>query len=171
MAPISLSQNELYLRLTRRFRKQQEFAAGYSPLYSRLFGVLADWLAVGQGCDPLVDWLLQAAATRPSFDIPLLLLAGLHRDILTGVPEVQALARDYPTVGGTRLAQDPDLAKALRQAINRRLPSRQRTSFSRFSAGGIRPEGSSWNIRRTPSRSSGGRQVSIQSWSCSSPGP
>lgn len=117
MAPISPFQNELYLRLTRRFRKQQEFAAGYSPLYSRLFGVLADWLAVGQGCDPLVDWLLKAAATRPSFDVPLLLLAGLHRDILTGVPEVQALARYYHTVGGTRLAQDPDLAKALRQAI------------------------------------------------------
>jgi hypothetical protein len=30
------------IRLAGRFRKQQEFTAGYSPLYSRLFAILAD---------------------------------------------------------------------------------------------------------------------------------
>jgi len=111
---------DFQIRLSRRFRKQQEFAAGYSPLYSRLFGLLADWLATEPGRDPLVDWLLQAAATRSSFDVPLLLLAGLHRDILTGVVEVAALAHYYPTVGGTRSADDRDLAAALRAAIRAR---------------------------------------------------
>lgn len=113
----SLSRDDFHLRLTRRFRKQQEFAAGYSPLYSRLFGLLAGWLAAEQGSDPLVEWLLQAAATRSSFDIPLLLAAGLHRDILAGVAEVAALAQYYPTVGGIRSADDSDFAVALRQAI------------------------------------------------------
>lgn len=104
-------------RLARRFRKQQEFAAGYSPLYSRLFGVLADWLATEPQCDPVVDWLLQVSATRSSFDVPLLLLAGLHRDILVGVVELSALARYYPTVGGRRSPEDKNLAVDLREAI------------------------------------------------------
>lgn len=107
----------LQTRLAGRFRKQQEFAAGYSPLYSRLFGLLADWLTAARSSDPLVDWLLQAAATRSSFDVPLLLLAGLHRDVLTGVAEAALLARYYPTAGGTRLPDEGGLAGALRAAI------------------------------------------------------
>jgi len=107
----------LQTRLTGRFRKQQEFAAGYSPLYSRLFGLLADWLTAARPSDPLVDWLLQATATRSSFDVPLLLLAGLHRDVLTGVAEAADLARYYPTAGGTRQPDEGELAGALRAAI------------------------------------------------------
>ena len=117
MAQPSPPMDDCHSRLTGRFRKQQDFAAGYSPLYARLFGLLADWLAAEQGCDPLVDWLLQTAASRSSFDVPLLLLAGLHRDILTGVAEVAALAEYYPTMNGTRSPDDRDLALALRQAI------------------------------------------------------
>lgn len=110
--------DDVQIRLTGRCRKQQGFAAGYSPLYSRLFGLLADWLAAAeQGSDPLVDWLLQAAASRSSFDVPLLLLAGLHRDILTGVAEVADLAQYYPTAGGARAVDDSDLGLALREAI------------------------------------------------------
>ncbi|MBV5319114.1 MAG: DUF2332 domain-containing protein [Desulfobulbaceae bacterium] len=113
--PASL--DDFQIRLARRFRKQQEFAAGYSPLYSRLFGLLADWLAAEPGRDRLVDWLLQAGAARSSFDVPLLLLAGLHRDILNEVAEVAGLAEYYPTVGGTQATDDPNLAADLRAAM------------------------------------------------------
>ncbi len=105
------------IRLARRFRKQQQFAAGYSPLYARLFGLLADWLAEKGEDDPLVGWLLQAGAARASFDVPLLLLAGVHRDVLTGVSEIADLARFYPTVGGSVPVAEYGLANAFRSAI------------------------------------------------------
>jgi hypothetical protein len=107
----------LQTRLAGRFRKQQKFAAGYSPLYSRLFGLPADWLSAPRPSDPLVAWLLRAAAARSSFDVPLLLLAGLHREVLTGVAEAADLATYYPTVGGTRSPEEGELAGALRAAI------------------------------------------------------
>jgi len=113
--PASL--DDFQRRLAARFRKQQAFAAGYSPLYSRLFGLLADWLAVETGDDPLVVWLVQAGFGRSSFDVPLLLLAGLHRDILGGLPEVAGLARYYPTAGGLGAADDNRLGTELRAAI------------------------------------------------------
>ncbi len=113
--PASL--DNFQIRLSARFRKQQEFTVGYSPLYSRLFGLLADWLAVEPGHDPLVDWLLQTGAGRLSFDVPLLLLAGLHRDILNGELEVAGLAKYYPTAGGMGAADDHRLGTELRAAI------------------------------------------------------
>ena len=109
--------DDVQIRLARRFRKQQEFTAGYSPLYSRLFGLVADWLATPRGHDPLADWLLHVGASRPSFEVPLLLLAGLHRDVLTHVGAVTALARYFPTVGGTLPADDSPLATHFRTAI------------------------------------------------------
>lgn len=116
---MSSSSEEFQSRLARRFGQQQQFAAGYSPLYARLFGLLADWLA-GPPDDPLVAWLLAAGAGRSSFEIPLLLLAGLHREVLTGVVEVAGLAGYYPTVGGTRPADDGHLAAELRAALSAR---------------------------------------------------
>lgn len=52
--------------------------------------------------DPLARWLLSAAGERSSFDVPILLLAGLHRLVLAGSPGTAALAAYYPTVGGLR---------------------------------------------------------------------
>lgn len=103
-------------KLTHRFRKQQEFATGYSPLYERLFGLVGDWLAVDDG-DPLVEWLLGVSNGRSSLDITLLLMAGLHRDILNHEAETTELAQYYPAVGGTRLPADPELGSILRQTI------------------------------------------------------
>ncbi len=108
------------IRLAGRFRKQQEFTAGYSPLYSRLFGILADWLTAKPGVDPLVDWLVRTGAERSSFDVPLLLLAGLHRDILAGCAEVQGLAQYFPSVGGKKDIQEGNIGDCLRQAIGER---------------------------------------------------
>lgn len=115
--------DDIQSSLARRFRKQQAFTTGYSPLYARLFGIIADWLAAEPGDDPLVDWLVQAASGRSSFDVTLLLLAGLHRDILTGCPAVERLARFYPTAGGTLSPDDETLPDVLREALlSRRAP-------------------------------------------------
>jgi hypothetical protein len=107
---------EPHFRLQRRFRKQQTFTEGYSPLYSRMLGLLADWLSADQN-DELSRWLLAVAASRASFDVPLLLLAGLHREILAGNPEVETLARFFPSVGGNQHVDAKDLGSSLRQAI------------------------------------------------------
>jgi hypothetical protein len=116
-------------RLARRFRLQQEFATGYSPLYARLFKVLAEWLDTpGAGDDPLVNWLLEASAGRGSLDVSLLLPAGLHHDILAlaagqEIPSVSQLALYFPTAGGDKTPEAPGFESALRQAIMARRPS------------------------------------------------
>lgn len=104
------------LRLARRFARQADFAAATSPLSARLCTLLAGWLE-GNDNDEVVAWLLHATLSRRSFDVPMLLLAGLHRDVLAGVPEAGDLARYFPTVGGHLPASDPQLAAILRAAI------------------------------------------------------
>ncbi len=103
-------------RLARRFLKQEEFAQDYAPLYSRLFGLLAQWLA-RDSLNVAASWLVQTSAGRSSFEIPLLLLAGLHRDILLNSTDTAKLAQYYPTVGGKRQATDPDLENVLLETI------------------------------------------------------
>jgi hypothetical protein len=105
------------LRLSRRFRRQQAFAAGYAPLSSRVCGLLADWLEVGADRDPVAAWLLAAGRGRASFDVPLLLLAGLHREVLAGEPAVVELARYYPSAGGALDPAGAGFAAALRAAL------------------------------------------------------
>jgi hypothetical protein len=112
----SVRSEEPHLRLQRRFRKQQIFTEGYSPLYSRMLGLLADWLSAGQG-DELSRWLLAVASRRASFDVPLLLLAGLHREVLAGNPQMHALARFFPSVGGSQAADSEELGDSLRRAL------------------------------------------------------
>jgi hypothetical protein len=110
-------------RLAHRFRLQEEFATGYSPLYARLFGIVAGWLeSPGAGDDPLVNWLLEASAGRASLDVTLLLPAGLHRDILARsagreIPSIEELAQYFPTAGGNRTPDEPAFEHALRRAI------------------------------------------------------
>ena len=86
-------------QLIHRFRQQQQFAVDYSPLYAAIFGTIADWL-MHKPDGPVAKWLLKATRDRPAFDVTNLLLAGLHREILSGLDEVAALAVYYPTVGG-----------------------------------------------------------------------
>lgn len=90
---------ERLAQLSYRFRQQQQFSIDYSALYAAIFGTIADWLA-HKPDGPVAKWLLEAARDRPAFDVTNLLLAGLHRDILSGLNEVAALAVYYPTVGG-----------------------------------------------------------------------
>jgi len=84
-------------QLEHHFREQQRFAEGYSPLYAHLFALVAGWLA-GDAADPVVDWLIEVAAERPPFDVTLLLMAALHRDVLAGEPAAAELGRYYTTV-------------------------------------------------------------------------
>lgn len=105
------------LRLQRRFQRQQHFAATYSPLYSRLFGLIGQWLARTQGLDAVADWLVEVSCGRPTFEVPLLLLAGLHRDVLAGETATADLASYYPTAGGKSSPQAKELADLLRNSI------------------------------------------------------
>jgi hypothetical protein len=106
---------EFRQKLLYRFSKQAEFTADYSPLYTHLFHSITNWLETAD--DPVVTWLLKASKGRDSFDIPLLLAAGLHRDVLLHVPEVARLAAYYPSVGGERSAADPQFSASLYEAI------------------------------------------------------
>ncbi len=121
--------------LTRRFRQQQQFSTGYSPLYAALFGTVAKWLAEGPE-DPVVRWLLKASADRPAFDVTNLLVAALHYEVLAGHAAVSDLAAYYPSSAevqpadvlintgdhGADIAPD-GFARALRRTILARKPA------------------------------------------------
>lgn len=96
---LSLLLNEPAAQLIATFKNQHQFSRDYSPLYTSLFGVVAGWLEEGQH-DPVGSWLIEAAYGRRPLDVSILLAAGLHRDILLGVPELSTLAQYYPSVGG-----------------------------------------------------------------------
>lgn len=85
--------------LALRFRQQQQFSEDYSPLYSALFGTVANWLAESPD-DPIVKWLLEVTTERAAFDVSNLLAAALHHEVLNGRDEVAPLAVYYPTAGG-----------------------------------------------------------------------
>lgn len=105
-------------KLTYRVSQQIEFSRSYGPLYARLWGVVHSWFTADDVLeDALVQWLLAAGAKRTSFDVPLLLVAGIHRDVLAGEPAMATLARYYPTVGGEAPFDSPEFEKDLRVAI------------------------------------------------------
>ncbi len=102
-------------RFSHRFRQQAAIAAGYSPCYQAIWKTLALWCEAPEAAaDPLVRWLLDAAAGRRSLEVSLLLVAGLHDAVLRG--ELPALANYFLTAGGTRPVDD-DLPAVLRAAI------------------------------------------------------
>ena len=107
-------------RLLDRFRNQETFARSYSPLYAALFSQVAAWLGADSAKhDPLVQWLVEVGQVRQTLDVTLLLLAGLHKDVLAGVPQAAALADYFPSAGGHR-SLDKSFETAVRQAINGR---------------------------------------------------
>jgi len=115
-------------QLAGRFVRQQAFATGYSPLYSRLFGAVAAWLSAPDAeSDPLVTWLLEAAKDRRTLDVSLLLASGLHRDILAGEVQVADLARYYPTTGGDLPPEGKGFEESLRSSILARSDSLAQT--------------------------------------------
>jgi hypothetical protein len=112
--------DSFHQRLLERFRKQVTFSEGYSPLYAGLFGRLVEWLAADSAEeDPLVQWLLEIGQARQTLDVTLLLAAGVHKDVLSAVPQTAALAEYFPSAGGGRPI-DAGFESALRQAIDGR---------------------------------------------------
>jgi hypothetical protein len=133
LAAIEIDVKDRLAQLIHRFRQQQQFSIDYSPLYAAIFGTIADWL-MHMPDGPVAKWLLDATRDRPAFDVTNLLLAGLHREILSGLNEVAALAVYYPTVGGNALpeflfsANTGDLPKATPSfvsALNEAILARQ----------------------------------------------
>ena len=98
-----------------RFEAQARFCTTSSPLYHQLFTILGRRLSED---DDFADWLLTASGKRASFDVPLLLLAALHRKVLDHKPETRELAAWYPSVGGTQDAGAQALTQALKNSID-----------------------------------------------------
>lgn len=102
--------------LARVCERQVRFARTYAPLYARLFALLGEWVSAPDAADdPVVAWLVDVGAERAPFDIPLLLLAGVHRAVLAR--QAPEMARFYPTAGGSPAATDAALSAALRTTI------------------------------------------------------
>lgn len=105
-------------RLAAKFRDQEAFSRNYSPLYARLFGLVARWLEDVDGeAEDLATWLVEAAGERRSLDVTLLLAAGLHRDVLAGEPASADLSRFFSTAGGEASPTAATFEPALRQAV------------------------------------------------------
>ena len=100
-------------KLLHRFRKQRSFCQQYSPLYAALFCSIGTWL---QEKNDTGLWLIQAAQSRSSFDIPMLISAGLHYLVLEG-KHAAALAEFFPTAGGDRQPDAQDLKPILQQTV------------------------------------------------------
>lgn len=113
----ALDTDERRVRLEQRFRQQQRFAAESSPLTACLCGLVAQWLERPWGEDALGSWLVQVSANCSTMAIPMLLMAALHRLILTAEPCVQGLAAYFPTVGGYRPVNGRELQPLLRQVV------------------------------------------------------
>lgn len=112
-----LDMDKRRLRLYQRFRQQQRFACESSPLTACLCGVVAQWLDRPWGEDEVALWLVGVTANCPTVAVPMLLLAALHRAILTGDSCMQSLAAYFPTVGGRKPAKINELQPLLRQVI------------------------------------------------------
>lgn len=82
----ALKLDQRRLRLFQRFRQQQRFAADSSPLTACLCEVIAQWLYKPRGKDELADWLVAVTCNCSTMAVPMLLLAALHRSILTDEP-------------------------------------------------------------------------------------
>lgn len=109
-----------------RFQSQADFSRAvregqpYSPLYAALFQQIADWFDSQDRDDAArIDWLVDIGQIRQPFDIPLLIMAGLHRLVLSG--RAEALAAYYATVGG-RFSAEADLTTALSRTIDQNRP-------------------------------------------------
>ncbi len=121
--------HSFFERLLYRFRKQEEFTRDYSPLYAAEFGAVGDWLEFKPD-DPLAAWLLDAVNGRTAFDAPILLLAGLHRDVLLGAEGTAVLSSYYPSVTDMALPADKS-DKVFRQAFYEAVMAR-RDSLAEF---------------------------------------
>jgi hypothetical protein len=85
---------------------------------------VARWLS-GPDADtnPLVKWLVNVSAERSTLETALLLVAGLHLDVLSGQEASLELAHYFPTAKGNLSSKEPSFEIALRHAVWKRRES------------------------------------------------
>lgn len=83
----------------------------FTPMYRQILGTVAEKAET-------LDWFLDASAQRTPLETSLLLTAGMHRQVLLGVEEAQALRDYYPSVGGTKSPDDQDFERLYLEAMD-----------------------------------------------------
>ena len=111
----NIQSSELRTKLIARCEAQARFCRGASPLYHQLFTCLGQRLRWDDG---FAAWLLLATRKRATFDVPLLVLAGLHASVLRRSPASEALAAYYPSTGGLEVADSSAFATVFQQSVD-----------------------------------------------------
>lgn len=111
----NIQSSELRTKLIARCEAQARFCRGASPLYHQLFTCLGQRLRWDDG---FAAWLLLATRKRATFDVPLLVLAGLHASVLRRSPASEALAAYYPSAGGLEVADSSAFATVFQQSVD-----------------------------------------------------
>jgi len=111
----NIQSSELRTKLIARCEAQARFCRGAPPLYHQLFTYLGQRLRRDDG---FAAWLLWAARKRATFDVPLLVLAGLHASVLRRSPASEALAAYYPSTGGLEVADSSAFATVFQQSVD-----------------------------------------------------
>jgi len=109
-------------KLIETFKKQASFTKAYSPLYTTLFASIASWLENNPDCEAR-RWLVDVSSTRSPLETSLLLMAGMHREVLLDAPGTQELRQYYPSVGGSKSHNDIGLPKIFAEALTSRKES------------------------------------------------
>ena len=101
------------------FRRQASFTASYSPLYKSLFDGIASCLERDPNGNEM-KWLFDISSKRAPLDTTLLLMAGIHREVLLDAPGTKLLRAYYPSVGGDKSHTCSDLPKIFKDVISSR---------------------------------------------------
>lgn len=101
------------------FRRQASFTASYSPLYTTLFEVIASCLERDPNGNEM-KWLSDMSSKRAPLDTTLLLMAGIHREVLLDAPGTKRLREYYPSVGGDTPHTCLDLPNIFKGVISSR---------------------------------------------------
>ncbi len=100
--------------LAYRFYRQQQFAAKSSPLVSILCGLAADDLRAENS---IGIWLKQVSSGRAAFDVPMLLMAAVHKLVLEKAPETAGLAGFYRSAKGNKDPFSKELPSLFRNVL------------------------------------------------------
>ncbi len=105
--------------LVEAFEKQASFTESYSPLYSRIFSGIVSCFEKGYE-NEITKWILNVSSERTPFETTLLLVAGMHREVLLDAPGTQTLRLYYPSVGGCKSHNDAEFVTIFMEALGHR---------------------------------------------------
>jgi hypothetical protein len=81
-------------------------------MYQRILGEVATQVQDGS-----LSWLLEASQYRTPLEASLLLMAGMHRQVLVKADGTEKLRQYYPSVGGSLQYSDPDFIPLFLEAM------------------------------------------------------